>query len=294
MMTISDQSIMQNHNQTVLDTVKRQTAVAKKKRSEIIRLIKPSCVQSWHWSNSGFEEAAAWLRTHPHEIRHGLYMSDTPGKEVWHVSIPSKLGGFEIVMTSYVNAKSFWDMFTLSEAWNEVRNSVVMKSLGIPTPKILACGEERSWGKVSSSYVVSEYIPASLSGKVLMPGGQLREEKQLRRAFSMKAMELIARAHKCHFYHHDFRPGKMLMAENSTVDDMRLTMIDMYLADFRMPFASDRLLLADDLLAFFVDMRPTTKEIKELCEYYLYFNSGCGYTVESLWNKLVSMGEDRG
>ena len=273
------------------DCIRAQKKAARRYSRSICQHVRPSCVHTWHWSEESFEEAAQWLLDHSTDVRHGVYLSDTPGKEVWLVSIPPRIGGGKVVFTSYVTPKTFWDTFALSDAWCEVRNSMLMKHLGIPTSKPLACGEIRFCGRVIKSYVVSEYVPGSLSGKLLMPGGQLREDKKMRRAFAGKAMELIARAHRCDFFHGDFRPGRILMSGTSTVDDMHLTMIDISMADFRPKFTNAMFLIAKDLLSFFVDMRIPAKDIKEHLNDYLEFNPHCGFTVESLWNRLVIMGE---
>ena len=282
---------MQENRKATTDAAKPQKKAAVKYNRSVFQRVRPSTVHTWHWSEESFEESAQWLRDHSTEVRHGMYLSDTPGKEVWLVSIPPKIGGGKVVLTSYVTPKSFWDTFALSEAWSEVRNSMVMKHLGIPTSKPLACGETRFCGRVTKSYVVSEYVPGSLSGKLLMPGGFLREEKGLRLAFSRKALEMLARAHRCDFYHGDFRPARILLSDKSTEKDMHLTLIDISKADFRPMFVSRMFLVATDLLSFFVDMRLTVKEIKELCESYLQCNPHSGFTVDSLWERLVKMGE---
>ena len=285
---------MQEKRKATPDGIMPQKRDARKYYRSIYKHIKPSCVHTWHWSEESFEESAQWLLDHSTDVRHGIYMSDTPGKEVWLVSIPPKVGGGKVVLTSYVTPKTFWDTFALSEAWCEIRNSMMMKHLGIPTAKPLACGEIRFCGRVIKSYVVSEYLPGSLSGKLMMPGGHLREDKEMRRAFARKAMELIARAHRCDFFHGDFRPGRILMSGTSTVDDMHLTMIDISKADFKPRFTNSMFFIATDLLAFFVDMRIPAKDIKELLNDYLECNPHCGFTVESLWNRLVVMGEQMG
>ena len=116
----------------------------------------------------------------------------------------------------------------------------------------------------------------------------------MRRAFAGKAMELIARAHRCDFFHGDFRPIRILMSSTSTVEDMHLTLIDISMADFKPKFTNSMFFIAKDLLAFFMDMRIPAKDIKEHLGVYLECNPRCGFTVDSLWNRLVVMGEQMG
>ena len=44
-----------------------------------------------------------------------------------------------------------------------------------------------------------------------------------------------------------------------------------------------------DLVHIFVLLRLSTKEIHELCAFYLEYNPDCGHTVQSLWDAMKDL-----
>ena len=271
------------------NTVTRELTETSLVRSrDFMKSLHSSRFRTWRWSVESFDAGLDWLLKHPHDVRNGIYMSDTPGKEVWRMTMPSRYGGREIVFKSYLQPKTFWDTIEESESLLEARNYVVLESMHVPAAHVLACGETRALGRVTQSFIVTEYLAGTLDGSALMPGGHLWERNDLRMAFSRKTLEIIAKTHQCRFFHNAFHPYKILVSNIEDADAMSVTLIDVANAGFR-PRGSNMLAIANDLLTFFVDLRLSSDEIKLLCGSYLEFNPNCGYTPQSLWKMLTSL-----
>ena len=254
----------------------------------LLKKMAPSRFHSWDWASDDFTDGAAWIRKHPHEVRAGLYLSDTPNKEVWRITIPEIHGGGEVVIKYYLEATPSWfGLGRRSIAVNEVLNYATLEGLGIPVAKPLACGEVRHFGRLKSSYIVTRFINNSIDGSALMPTGYLTEEKELKLAFARKALEIIARAHVCGFVHSAFHPYKILMDKDDPCNS-QLTLIDITKGGFNKTL-SMRAASAIDLATFFIDLRLDAENIENLCDHYLKFNTTSGFTPESLWEAIVAV-----
>lgn len=247
--------------------------------------IKASRIHSWEWSADGFYPAMRWLLTHPHDVRHGRFLSDTSGREVWRLTTPARYGGQDIVMKTYITPKGFQETFAPSEAVIEATNYAVLNELGISTAKVLACGENRSLGCVRSSFIVTEFIGNTYDGTTLMPGGALWESNDIRMKFSEEAFNVLARIHACKLFHKSFHPHKMLITKTEHVKDLAISLIDVTAAKFQNTGILTG--IAEDILTFVVDMRLTAEEIQQLCKYYLLKNPTCHLSPQALWERLL-------
>ena len=254
----------------------------------LLKKMAPSRFHSWDWASDEFKEGAEWIRNHPHEIHTGLYLSDTPNKEVWRITIPDNHGGGEVVIKIYTEPTLSWfSVGKRSIAVQEILNYAAMEGLGIPVAKPLSCGEVRRLGRLKSSYIVTRFINNSIDGSALMPTGYLTEDKALKMNFCRKALEIIARAHVCGFVHSAFHPHKILMDKDDPCNS-QLTLIDITKGGFNKTL-SMRAAIAIDLATFFIDLRLDAAEIEDLCDHYLQFNTTCGFTPESLWEAIISV-----
>ncbi len=254
----------------------------------MLKKMAPSRFHSWDWSREDFAEGAEWIRDHPHEIHSGLYLSDTPNKEVWRIMIPDSHGGGEVVIKYYLEATPSWfGLGKRSIAVNEALNYAALEGLGLLVAKPLACGEVRQFGKLKSSYIVTRFIDNTIDGSALMPTGYLAEDTTLKLAFGRKALEIIARAHVCGFVHSAFHPYKILMDKDDPYNS-QLTLIDIAKGGFNKTL-SMRAAIAIDLATFFIDLRLDAANIESLCDHYLQFNTTCGFTSESLWEAIIAV-----
>ncbi len=254
----------------------------------LLKKMAPSRFHSWDWASDEFTEGAEWIHNHPHEIHAGLYLSDTPNKEVWRITIPENHGGGEVVIKFYLEpTPSLFSIGKRSIAVHEALNYAALDGLGIPVAKPLACGEVRHFGSLKSSYIVTRFIDNSIDGSALMPTGYLTENSVLKMAFSRKALEIIARAHVCGFVHCAFHPYKILMDKDDPCNS-QLTLIDITKGGFNKTL-SMRAAIAIDLATFFIDLRLDAAEIENLCDHYLKYNTTCGFTPESLWEAIIAV-----
>ena len=108
----------------------------------LLKKMAPSRFHSWDWASDEFKEGAEWINNHSHEIHSGLYLSDTPNKEVWRITIPDNHGGGEVVIKIYTEPTLSWfSVGKRSIAVQEILNYAAMEGLGIPVAKPLSCGE---------------------------------------------------------------------------------------------------------------------------------------------------------
>ena len=262
---------------------------SRRQYNALLKEMSPNRFLSWDWNNANFQGGAKWLREHPHEIHAGIYLSDTPNKEVWKLTVPQDHEEYEIVIKFYHEPDPSW--FTIGQrsiAVNETLNYATLEGLGIPVATPLACGEVRKFGKLISSYIVTRFINNVLDGSMLMPTGYLAEKRDLKLSFCKKALEIIARAHVCGFMHSEFHPHKILMTKDGTDDSYNLVLIDVARGGFNKTF-SMRAAIAIDLATFFIDLRLDAEDIENLCEHYLKFNQNCGFTPESLWEAIIAV-----
>jgi len=252
--------------------------------------IQSSVLHSWEWSTESFQSAMRWIMTHPHDIRRGIYLSDVPDREVWRLAIPERYGKREIVLKSYLTKQSMRQAFEVTEALTEATNYAVLETIGIPAAKLLACGEQRSFGCAVNSFIITEYIPNAFDGAELMPGGSLWEDQVLKLSFCRKALAMLARMHACQLYHRAFHPNKLVVG-NGEDGDITVSLIDVGSLVFRS--RGGNVNVARDLLTFFVDMRLSAEDIRSLCSYYLSRNPRCGFTTMGLWKMMVSLEESQ-
>ena len=268
---------------------KKMTRQSHKKMDEQLDCMDTSRLSSWRWVNPSFEEGEAWLMAHPKYIKKGIYLSDTPSKEVWRLPIPRGLGGINIIYKKYQCLQnSIWERFQRSLAVNEALNFAALKEIGVPVAEVLACGETRHVGLLLEAYIVTKCIDNTYDGSVLTPSGSLWERTRLRMGFARNAMEHIAKIHLVGCYHSAFRAHKILFPKDCDENNPSLTWIDVANCQF-FPEIPMKLAIPKDLVHMFVDLRLSADEIKELENHYLKFNPNCGYTVKTLWNAMVAL-----
>lgn len=267
---------------------KRLNRLGRASRAEQVQAMRPSRFFTWHWAVPPFRQGQQWLLDNHAEIRRGQYLSDTPGKEVWRLSVPDYLGGADILYKFFVSEPDFSENFgARSLAVQEAANFAALRSLGIPVPGVLACGETRRWGRLTGGYIVTQFIPNTVDASILIPGKDWWERSRLRRGFCFKCMEHIGKAHACGCFHSAFHAHKILIDKDSPEDDPQLYWLDVSRCQFK-PNLSMRKAIALDLVTLFIDLRPSAQEIKEYCAHYLKINRCTSYTVDTLWEAMIA------
>ncbi|MBR6373815.1 MAG: hypothetical protein IKS20_11600 [Victivallales bacterium] len=255
-------------------------------RKKALSILKPSWLGSWKWSMPSFTEALDWLLVHPAKLRNGEYISSTPDKEVWHFQLSEAFGSTQIVFRKIDGYKlPLSSRLGMSPSLKEALNFAVFSSLGIQTPDVLACGESRVLGFLRSSFIITRYIKHSYSGETLMPIGSLRENVNLRMGFSKNLLRYLAKMHQAGYTSKGFHPRDILFPKQSYEKNPQLIWVG---AETNLWTGSKNMfnIIPLDLVHIFVALRLSTKEIKELCEFYLTCNPDCGHSVQSLWDAM--------
>ena len=253
------------------------------------RILKPTWLNSWRWSTPSFTEALDWLMAHPAQLHKGEYISDLPGKEVWHLQLPEAFGSTQIVFRKTDGYKMpFGSRLGKSPSYCEALNFAAFSALGILTPEVLACGESRELGILRSSFIITRFLKHSYNGSTLMPEGQLRENDGLRMGFCRNLMKYLAKMHLAGFSNAGFHPRKVLFPKKSFEKNPQLFWVD---AETCVHTNGKNMynVIPLDLVHIFVSLRLSTKEIQELCKVYLEYNPHCGHTPRTLWDAMAKI-----
>ena len=251
--------------------------------------MRPSLLCSWQWATPDFVPALNWLLKHPKKIRKGEYLGGTLGKEIWRFSLPVDQQGGSVIYKSY----AFENMPLLSRlgftsALQEALNFAGLREIGVPVPDLLACGETRRMGLLTSAFIITRNVPGSQDGSVLGPTGNLREHEKLRTDFCRRCMELLALAHQSGFLYRKLSAQKILFVQENAEDVPELTWTDVASCVYR-PRVNFHQAIPRDLVNIFVDLRLSASEIQQHLAHYLECHPGCGYTPETLWDALTRL-----
>ncbi len=262
---------------------------AAKAREDAKSALSPSWLTSWTWAAPSFTDAMEWLSSHPGMLRRGEYISDTPGKDVWRLQLPEAFGSIQIVYKKTDGySLPMKKRLGISPSLNEVLNISAFGAMDIAVPDVLACGENREFGVLRSSFIITRYIRHSRNGSALMPEGALHENEVLRMGFGRNLMKYLALIHLAGFSNDDFHPRKILFPKKCYEKNPLLYWVDAETCRFR---KNENLIdiIPKDLVHIFVALRLSTREIQELCKCYLDSNPYCGHTPQSLWQTMTSM-----
>jgi len=119
-----------------------------------------------------------------------------------------------------------------SPARREFTRSREIARRGVPTVTALAYGEQRRWGLVRDSYLVTTAIPdtVALDDFLARRLPRLPDENRsiAKRRIVVSLAQFCAAAHKAGVFHHDFHAGNLLIRTDSerTGDEAELFLID--------------------------------------------------------------------
>lgn len=181
--------------------------------------MKTSLSRSWQYiAPDHYEEMAPLLREREKLIP-GNYpvLWQTRNKFVILLTLPS---GRKAVYKAPVKIKNFLKYcFRLSPYGKEARNFRLIGQMGIPTVKIIASGEERTFFRLKSGFLVSEFAEGFSDGNDFSRKGALKDEKELVREFVEENFRLLALMHNNRFIHKGFTPGNILYRKRSLPDE---------------------------------------------------------------------------
>ena len=254
-----------------------------------IASFKPSRWKSWSWSEKNFNPIANWLKTHSDYIRKGSYVSHTPGKEVWRFQLPKNLGEKTVIFKKYdFTQLDLQEQVGFSPIYHHVANNALFRKINIRTPDILACGETRHFGFLTSAFLILEYIQDTFDGSLLTPTDAFIDNSKIRMAFGLKMMEHFALIHQNGFSYSHFHAHTILIPKSCNEDNLDLFWTD--IAPCRpLPPRKIIKIIPRNLLEFFIELRFDTDQIKTLCEHYLQFNPIPNFNTDILWNSMLAI-----
>ncbi len=169
---------------------------------------------SWVFITPLFKSAFRHLHRHPMNENNAEIIWKTRHKTVWKTVLPHKYDGLTIVWKNYTNTR-FWRFFMRpSFIAREVAGYTVAGKLGIPIPRLLACGDTRRFFKLKSCFIVTEFVKNSQNGLPFCPGGAMAAEEGLRKAFCKQNLQYLATLHEAGYCHGTALPQNLLWSIN--------------------------------------------------------------------------------
>lgn len=222
-------------------------------------------VFSSRWVAPTFKGAFRYLRKHPLNETNAEVIWRTRHKTVYRVRLPNKFDGEEIVWKDYVN-KRFWRFFfRYSFTAREFLGYRKAMELGILVPRVLAVGEKRSWTKLRSCFIVTEYVKDSRNGIDFCHDGPLSKDPA-KKAYCKQNIHYLAQLHNAGCIHGAALPQNMLWRINR---DSRLEVYWIDLAEVRA--RSGRRLangIRNDLRALLGNLEFDEETTEQMINYY--------------------------
>ena len=227
-----------------------------------------------NWCKPGFEQALAYLKDHPELRSNDNLLTNSTGKLVWKIPLPSEFGGgavaWKLCQGKYPNRY----IINLSHPAREWRNYQAIERIGVPAGEVLAFGETRKYHwKLEESFIVTRFIENTRNGCDFMPGGPLRRNEAMRRRFCALIAPEIAKMHKRGFFHKALHARNVLY-RGETPEEMEIFFIDVARCRIRLPFAMPYVILFD-LYTPLLDLElPTDENLAFLRAYHDSFPEG--------------------
>ena len=237
------------------------------------------------WCKPGFEQALAYLKDHPELRCEENLLTNSTGKLVWKIPLPSEFGGGAVAWKLCEGKAPNRYIINLSHPAREWRNYQAIERMGIPSGEVLAFGETRKhhW-KLEESFIVTRFIENTRNGCDFMPGGSLRGNEAMRRRFCALIAPELAKMHKHGFFHKALHARNVLYRGNSP-EEMEIFLIDVARCRIRLPFAMPYVILFD-LYTPLLDMELPTEENLAFLRAYRESFPDCPLSLSEIENKL--------
>ena len=246
---------------------------------------KESRFRSWQLAEPGFEGILKELReTPPPPAEEEGLIYTSSGKRVWHLRRES---GSKVYDFAYKTnpGKGLRYIANSSLPVREMRNYLLLESLGIPVPRILAVGDARSFFILKETFLATEFIADTRDGMDFTPGGPLYADTEKKMVFCRLHLEQLAKIHNADVFHKSYHPRNLLWRECG--GEMEIFLIDVPRCRLERPSGMFRAAVTD-LHSFFRDMRLPRAQTAELIAYYLQFRTpGTAPKAEEVLDALI-------
>ena len=239
---------------------------------------------SWKWTQPAFASILEELRSNPPDAtpEAGL-INVSSGKYVWHLNKSIDGQNYDFAYKTQHCSKHIRYLLQSSLSAREAKNYMHFAEIGIPTPKVLAVGDVRSFFFIKETFIATEFISDSHDGRIFMPNGAMSDDIDRKMEFSRRHLKCLAIAHDHNFFHKAFHPRNLLWRETS--GDMEVFWIDVArcrkVPQWKMPKA-----ILWDFYSFLLDMQLNREQAHSLMEHYLA-NRTCGF-IPSSANEMMA------
>ena len=246
---------------------------------------KESRFRSWRLAEPGFEGILKELReTPPPPAEEEGLIYTSSGKRVWHLRRES--GGKVYDFAYKTNpGKGLRYITNSSLPVRETRNYLLLESLGIPVPHVLAVGDARRFFILKETFLATEFIADTRDGMDFTPGGPLYADTEKKMVFCRLHLEQLAKIHNANIFHKSYHPRNLLWRERG--GEMEIFLIDVPRCRRERPSGMFRAAVTD-LHSFFRDMRMPRAQVEELVACYLQFRApGTAPTAKEVLDALI-------
>ena len=161
-----------------------------------------------------FKGAFRYLRKHPVTEKNAVVIGQSRHKILLKYALPRKFDGTEIVWKEYSNTR-FWRFFLRpSFAEREAAGFKIAEKAGLSVPRVLAFGNTRSHFKLTSCFIVTEYLRNAQNGAVFAPGGAM-ERDSAKKIYVKLTLQQIAKLHLAGYAYGSLTPGNVLWRLNN-------------------------------------------------------------------------------
>ena len=238
-----------------------------------------------NWCKPGFEQALAYLEAHPELRGNDNLLTNSSGKLVWKLPLPSEFGGGAVAWKLCEGKIPRRYIINLSHPAREWRNYQAIERIGVPAGQVLAFGETRKYHwKLEESFIVTRFIEDTRNGCDFMPGGPLRNDAPMRKRFCELIAPEIAKMHRRNFFHKALH-ARNILYRGKTPEDMEIFFIDVARCRIRFDCRMPRVILFD-LYTPLRDLElPTDESLAFLRTYHAGFPD-CPLSLPELENAL--------
>ena len=181
-------------------------------------------------------------------------------------------------------------MLRLSPYGKEARNFRLLSKLNLPLVKLLAVGEDRSFFKLQSGFLVTEYADGYSNGRDFIPQVNKIADKALIAEFVHRNLTLLGSMHSAGFVHRGFTPANLLYRLSDGGSDLsnqlELRWIDLASCMKLAWFHNRKKLMCRDLALFFYYFEFSETELLDFLQSYLQSNPAIAHDSAELLKKV--------
>ncbi len=248
---------------------------------------------SWRWLRSDFAE---FFRE---EDRSGSFSEKGPHRLIWSTGSKFVLLADQPDSSRRIVFKSFRRIrrkircfLRFSPNTAEAVNYAMLAEHGFPVAELLAVGDERKFGILKKTFLVTEFCEGFSDGREFLPGGKYENAPELLDKFAAENFRLLAKLHDMKILHKGFTPANLLF-KTAPEYGIEIKWIDVAgckkLSDKQM-----KKLVPYDFVSFFRYFDFSTDERRKYCKIYLDNSVNSPFDLATLSGEVEKMFIRRG